>query len=82
VSKRGCPLQTKKHRLFNHFPVLQVLYDNAFEQLRCDTRIPNALGIHDNDRTTGADAEAGGFTALDSIRTEEQILSIQKRRKL
>jgi len=59
-----------------------MLDDNSFQQLRCYTRVPDAFGINDNDRATGADAKAGCFTALHTVGTEEQILAIQKRRKL
>ena len=59
-----------------------MLYDNSLEQLRCYTPVPDAFGINDNDRAACADAKAGCFTALYTVGTEEQILSIQKRRKL
>ena len=75
-------LQTKKHRLFDDLPVLEMLHDDALEELRCYTRVPDAFGINHYDRPASTHAKAGGFTALYTIWTEEQILSIQKRRKL
>jgi hypothetical protein len=72
---------SKEHRVANDIPVAQVFDDDPIEERRRDVAVPNAFGVHDDDRASGADAEAGRFTAFDSMRPEQQAFALEKRGK-
>jgi hypothetical protein len=55
-----------------------VLDDDALEEDGSDSGVPDALGIDDDDRTAGADAEARSLAALDATRAEEKGFSLEK----
>lgn len=67
-----------KYRLLHHLSVAQVLDDNALEQGRGHTGVPDAFGIHDDDRSAGTDAEAGRLAAFHAFGSEEQILALEQ----
>ena len=71
-------LEPMKNRLFHRSSLLQVLDDNSLQQLRRDVGVPDSFGIHHDDRTTAADAEAGSFTSLYAIRSEQKIFALQQ----
>ena len=71
-------LELMENGLSNGLAVPEVLDDDSLQQSRRDLEVPGALRIHDDYRSVAADAEARSFTALDALRAEEQILSLQK----
>ena len=70
-----------KDRVLDWAPTLQVLDDDAFEQIRCDTRIPGSLRIDHNDWSARADAEAGSFAALHARWSEQQPFALEQARQ-
>ena len=70
-----------KDRLIDHSAVYQVLDDDSLEERWCDTRVPDAIWVDDDDRSTRADAKAGRLSALDSIRPEQQAVALEQRRE-
>ena len=78
---REYPLEPMKNRVFYGSAVLQMLDDNSLEQMRSDVRVPDSLGVNDDDRTAAADAEARRFASLHAIRPEEEILAVQQLRE-
>jgi hypothetical protein len=52
--------------------------DNPLEKLGRNPRIPYSFGIHDNDRSACADAEAWSLAALHPASTEQQSLSLKQ----
>ena len=48
-----------------------MLDDDSLKQLRRYSVIPDSFRIYDDDRTLGADAEAGSFSALHAPGSEE-----------
>ena len=67
-----------KDSLINRFSVLEVLDHNAFQQRGGDLGIPDAFRIHDHDRTIAAHAKARSLAALHSLRTKQQVLTLQQ----
>ena len=70
-----------KDRVLDDAPVAQMFNDDPFEEGRRDAGIPHPLGVHDDDRTGGADAEARCFAPLHATRPKEQSFALQQRRK-
>jgi hypothetical protein len=70
-----------KHSLVHDATISQMLDDDALEQSRSDPGIPDALRVHDDDRTAGAYTETGGLAALHSPRAEEQSLALEQTRQ-
>jgi hypothetical protein len=70
-----------KYRLLYDSPVLEVLDNDPFEELRRDPRVPHAFRIDNHDGTSCAYAEARGFAALYSLRSEEKSFALEKRRE-
>src|SRR3982751_3746697 len=56
-----------------------MLDDNALEQLGRDMAVPHAVGIHHDNGSTRADAEARSLTSLHTTRAEEQPFPIEQR---
>jgi hypothetical protein len=71
-------LELMENSLSNRPAVPEVLYDDSLQQRRCNLGVPGSLRVHDNDWPVAADAETRRLTALDALRTEEQILALQK----
>lgn len=67
-----------KDGVLDNATVAQMLDDDALEQRGRHAGVPDALGIHDDDRSTGADAEAGRFAAFDATRAEEEPFALQQ----
>lgn len=72
---------TVKHGILDDAPVLQVLDDDALEERGGHVRVPDAFGVHHDDRTTRADAEARGLATLDPRGPEQETLSLQQLRQ-
>ncbi len=70
-----------KHRLLHHSAVAQVLDDDSLQQRRCNVGVPDAFGIHHDDRPSGADAQARRLAALHAIGSEQQIFSLEQLRE-
>lgn len=68
-----------KHGLLDDTPVAEVFDDDAFEQGGRDASVPDALGVDDDDRATGAHAEARGLTAFDALGAEEEAFALEQR---
>ena len=66
-----------EHRIFHDAAIAQMFNDDSLEECRRDTGIPDAFGIHDDDRAAGADAKARRFTTLHAPGTEEQPFALQ-----
>lgn len=56
----------------------QMLDNDALEQRRRYAAIPDAVGIDDDNRTSGANAEARRLTALHATGTEQQSFTLEK----
>ena len=69
-----------KNRLFDGATVPEVLHDNSLEQVRRDAGVPDPLGVYDDNRPAGADAEAWSFAALYTSGSKEQPLAFQQAR--
>lgn len=67
-----------KHRVFDDATVLQMLDDDPLQELWRDVRVPDALGIHHEDRTAGTYAEAWSLAAFHSRRSEQQLLALEQ----
>jgi hypothetical protein len=74
--------ETKEDGLVHDASPFQVLDHNSLEKLGRDSAVPYALGIDDDDRASRARAEARGFAALYPRRSEEEVLSLEKRGEL
>ena len=70
-----------KDRLLHDAPIAQVLDDDALEQRRGHAGVPDALRVHDDDRTAGAHAETGRLATLHATRTEEQPFALEQARE-
>jgi len=66
---------------FYNAPRLQMLDDDALEELRCDARVPYTFWIDHNDGTSCAHAKTGRFTSLHPVRPEKKSLSLEQRRE-
>jgi hypothetical protein len=64
--------------LLYHSAVAQMLDDDSLEERGGNAGVPDALGIDDDDRTAGADAEARSLAALDAARAEEKAFALEK----
>ena len=62
----------------NGLPILEVLDDDALEQLWSDPGVPDAFGIDDHDRSVDAHSEAWRLSTLDASRAEQEILLLQQ----
>jgi hypothetical protein len=74
-------LQPVKDRLFHHAAVAQVLEDDPLQQGRRDSAIPNAIRVHDDDRTARAHSQTRSLTPLNPVRTKQETLALQERRQ-
>ena len=72
-------VQSVKDRSFYDSPFLEMFEYDALEEARRYVRIPDPLGIHDNDRSPPADAEARCFATLHPCRAEEKLFALQQR---
>jgi hypothetical protein len=75
-------LESVEYRLIHRPTALEMLDDNAFEQLRGYSAIPDPVRIHDHDWTFRAHAEAGCFTTFDTMRAKQKLLTLEKLGKL
>lgn len=71
-------LQSVKDGFVDRISMLEMLYHDALQQRRSHSRIPDPLGINDDDRSLGAHAETWGLTALYARRTEEKVFALQQ----
>jgi hypothetical protein len=78
AGRRGLGPQPKEHRLVDHTSVTQMLDDDPVEERRRDIAVPDAFGIHHNDRTTCAHAEAGRLTSLDAAWAEQKPFALEE----
>ncbi len=67
-----------EYRFADHPAVLQVLDDNAFQQLGGDSGVPDAFRIDNENRASGAHAQAWRFTAFYPSRAKEKASTIEK----
>lgn len=67
-----------KDSFFDNSSVLQMLDNDALQQLGRHSAVPYSFGINDDDRPPGAHAEARCLTALDASWPEEQILALEQ----
>src|SRR5262245_17648186 len=70
-----------ENRLLDDASIAQMLDDDPLEQLRRDAAVPDALGVHDDDRPSGADAQAGRLASLDAVWPEQQTFALEKLRQ-
>ena len=61
---------------------LEMLHHDALEEFRSHAGIPCALGIHHDDRTSSADAEARCLATFYPSRSEEESFALEKARQL
>jgi hypothetical protein len=54
----------------------QMLDHDSLEQVRRHTAIPDSIRVHHDDRSIATDAEARRLPALDSVGSEEKILTL------
>ncbi len=70
-----------KNGFLDDLAVAEMLDYDPLQQWWRDPAIPDAFGVHHNDRAAGTDSEARRLPAFDSCRTEEQPFTLQQRRK-
>jgi len=70
-----------KHRVLHDAPIAQMFNDDPLEQWRRDAGVPDAFGIHDDDRAAGADAETRGFASLYPPWAEQQAFPLEQGRE-
>ena len=56
----------------------QMLDDDALEQFRSHTRVPDSFGIDHHDRTSSAHAEAWRLTAFYPAGAEQEIFALKQ----
>jgi hypothetical protein len=70
-----------KHRFLHDSPAAEVFHDDSLQERGGHAGIPDALGIHDDDRSAGTNAEARRLSAFDTRRTEEKPFALQQARE-
>ncbi len=66
-------------RVLYYSPVSEVFDDDSLEQFRSDARVPNTLGIDNHYRAALTHAEAWRLASFDTVRSEQQLFSLQQR---
>lgn len=66
-----------EYSLFDDAPLTKVFHDDSLQKLRCHTRVPDCVRIHDDDRATSANSEAWGFSPLDPRRPKQESLALE-----
>ena len=61
--------------------VYEMLDDNSLEQRRSDARVPDSIGIHDDDGSAAAHAKTRGFSTLHAIGSEQETVSLEQSRE-
>ena len=56
----------------------EMLDDDPFEKLGCDTSVPDAGRVDNHDRPARTDTQTWRLPALDSRRTKQQSLSLKQ----
>jgi hypothetical protein len=69
------------YRLVDDPSVAQVFNDNAFQENGRYLAVPHPLGVHDDNRPTTADTEAGRFASFDATGPEKQSFALQEQRQ-
>ena len=67
-----------EYRIFHDAAVPKVLDDDALEEFGRHARVPDALGVDDDDRTARAYAEAWGLASLYAAYTEKKSFSLEQ----
>lgn len=70
-----------EHRFFDNPAFTKVLDHDPLEERRCHPRVPDGVGIHDDDGAARANSEARCFSAFDPRRTEQQAFALQESRQ-
>jgi len=73
---KGPESQSVKDGLFDDTPIPEMLDDNALEQRRGHSGVPDAVGIHDDDRPTAAHAETRRLASFHAPRTKQQAFAL------
>lgn len=51
--------------------------DDSLQKLRCNSAVPHAFRINDNDRATSTHAQAGSLSALYACGAKEKVLTLE-----
>ena len=70
-----------KNCIFDDAAVSKMLNDDSLEELRSDASVPHPLWVDNENRSTGADAEAWRLAALHAPWTEKEALAFEELRK-
>src|SRR5690348_10466080 len=70
-----------KNCIVDDAAVSKMLNDDSLKELRSDASVPHPLRIDNDDRSTGADAEAWRLAALHAPWTEKKSLAFEELRK-
>jgi hypothetical protein len=71
--------ESVKNGVFDDPAIPQMFDDDALQQGRRHTGVPDTVRIDDNDRTATTNAEARRLTAFDAGRTEQESFPLQER---
>lgn len=67
-----------EHSSVDYSAVFQMLHDDAFQKIGRHSRIPDSLGIDDDDRSIGAHAEARRLPTLYTVRPKEKTFPLEQ----
>jgi hypothetical protein len=65
-----------KNGFLDHSAVFQVLDDDPLQKLGRNSGVPDALRIDDDDRSSGADAEARSLASFDPRWPKQQVFAL------
>lgn len=67
-----------EYSFLDYAAVLEVLYHDPLEEVRCHAGVPDTFGIHHHDGSSLANAKAGSLATLYPIRSEQQPFALQQ----
>ena len=71
-----------KYGFLDNFSIAKMIDDDTLQQLRSYPGIPYTFRIYDNDGTSSTNTKAWRLAALNSPRTEEEVLTLKQRCQL
>jgi hypothetical protein len=67
-----------EHSIVDYPADLQMLHDDALQKIGRHSGVPNTLGIHDDDRSVRAHAEARRLPTLYTVRSKEKTFPLEQ----
>jgi hypothetical protein len=66
------------HCLLDDASIAEVLHNDSFQETGIHVPIPDSLRVHDDNRPTAADTEAGRFASFDAAGAEEESFALEE----